>query len=209
LSGARGCREGKNWDNCQGGERAVARPGEKDREYIRLIEGMGWAELRALWDGIKRGTTPGWDEGKALEHLVVRGFKLGGLDAEYPYHVPPGGQILEQIDGVVFVEGHCFLLECKDESATDIEAISKLRIQLLRRPESTLGCVFTRQRFTRPALILTDLSIPHRILLWSDSHIEDALRKESFATILREKYRYLCMYGLEDHSPFYKELEVT
>src|SRR3954470_17424308 len=90
------------------------------------------------------------DGGKALEHLVVRAFKLGALDAEYPYHVPPGGRILEQIDGAIFMEGQCFLIECKDEDATDIEAISKLRIQLLRRPESTLGCVFTRQRFTGP-----------------------------------------------------------
>jgi hypothetical protein len=186
----------------------VARPSDKDLEYIRLIEAMRWAELRTLWSAIKSGSTPDWGDGKALEHLVVRAFKLEGLDAEYPYHVPPGGQILEQIDGVVFMDGHCFILECKDENATDIEAISKLRIQLLRRPDSTLGCVFTRQRFTRPALILTDLSIPHRMLLWSDSHIEDSLRKESFAKTLREKYRYLCMYGLEDHSPFYKELEV-
>jgi hypothetical protein len=107
------------------------------------------------------------------------------------------------------MEGHCFLLECKDEDATDIEAISKLRIQLLRRPESTLGCVFTRQRFTEPALILTDLSIPHRILLWSEFQIEESLREEDFARALRAKYRNLCMYGLTDHSLYYKELEVT
>lgn len=116
---------------------------------------------------------------------------------------------MEQIDGAVFMQCQCFLIECKDEDATDIEAISKLRIQLLRRPESTIGCVFTRQRFTKPALILTDLSIPHRILLWYDSHIEDALNKKNFAEALYAKYRYLCLYGLEDHSPFYKELEVT
>ncbi len=189
-------------------EEAVAKPSEKDLYYIKMIEKMGWPELRTLWAAIRSENTPGWEEGKAFEHLVVRAFKLGGLDVEFPYHVPPGGQILEQIDGVVFTEGHCFLLECKDEKATDIEAISKLRIQLLRRPETTLGCVFTRKRFTRPALILTDLSTPHRILLWSDSHIEDSLQKGSFALTLHEKYRYLCMYGLEDHSPFYKELEV-
>lgn len=186
----------------------MAKPSEKDLQYIDRVEGMDWRQLRDLWAAIKAKITPEWEEGKALEHLVVRAFRLDGLDAEYPYHVPPGGQILEQIDGVVFLGTHCFLLECKDENATDIEAISKLRIQLLRRPEATLGCVFTRDHFTRPALILTDLSIPHRILLWSDSHIEDSLRKRSFAKTLREKYRFLCMYGLEDHSPFYKELEV-
>jgi hypothetical protein len=106
------------------------------------------------------------------------------------------------------MDGLCFLLECKDEDATDIEAISKLRIQLLRRPESTLGCVFTRQRFTEPALVLTDLSIPHRILLWSEDHIGNALANEDFVTALRAKYRNLCMYGLTDHSPYYETLEV-
>jgi hypothetical protein len=188
----------------------VARPSAADLADIERIEKMGWKELNLLWQQIKNLNTTEWREGRALEHLVIRAFKLEEkADVEYPYHVPPGGQIIEQIDGVVFLDGLCFLIECKDEKATDIEAISKLRIQLLRRPESVLGCVFTRERFTKPALILTDLSLPHRILLWSDSHIEDSLRKESFANTLREKYRYLCMYGLEDHSPFYKELEVS
>lgn len=186
----------------------MAAPSEQDLRYITDIEKMQWSDLQQLWKQIKSGNTPGWEEGKALEHLVIRAFKLGKLDAEYPYHVPPGGQILEQIDGVVFLNCHCFLIECKDEKATDIEAISKLRIQLLRRPDSVMGCVFTSQRFTRPALILTDLSIPHRILLWHGSHIEDSLNKKDFVQTLREKHRYLCMYGLEDHSPFYKELEV-
>jgi hypothetical protein len=186
----------------------VARPSEKDLQYIRWIEQMGWQDLRMLWDTVKSGRTPGWDQGKALEHLVVRAFKLGDLDAEYPYHVPPGGRILEQIDGIVFTEGQCFLIECKDEDATDIEAISKLRIQLLRRPESTLGCVFTRQRFTEPALALTDLSVPHRILLWSEFNIGESLAKESFVDTLRVKYRSLCKYGLTDHSPYYEELEL-
>ncbi len=81
----------------------MARPSEKDLQYIRWMEAMGWQELRTLWDTIKRGRTPGWDDGKAMEYLIVRAFRLGALDAEYPYHVPPGGQILEQIDGVVFM----------------------------------------------------------------------------------------------------------
>ncbi len=187
----------------------MAEPSVKDLEYIKRAEKMKWKALSSLWGQIKAGSTPGWDNGKALEHLVVRAFRLGNLDAEYPYHVPLRGRILEQIDGFVFMESLCFLLECKDEDATDIEAISKLRIQLLRRPESTLGCVFTRHHFTEPALTLTDISVPHRILLWSEFDIEESLKKESFADTLRAKYRNLCMYGLEDHSPFYKQLEVT
>lgn len=187
----------------------MAKPNERDHNYIKMIEKMGWPKLRILWTAIKSGSTPGWEPGRAFEHLVIRAFKLNKMDAEYPYHVPPGGQILEQIDGAVFVEGHCFLLECKDEDATDIEAISKLRIQLLRRPETTFGCVFTRHHFTQPALTLNDLSVPYRILLWSELDIDESLKNECFAKTLRAKYRDLCMYGLTDHSPYYRELEVT
>jgi hypothetical protein len=150
----------------QGSNTVVARPSEKDLRYIRWIDAMGWQDLRMLWDTIKGGNTPGWDQGKALEHLVIRAFKLGGVDAEYPYHVPPGGRILEQIDGVVF-------------------------------------------HFTEPALIIADLSVPHRILLWSELDIGESLRNESFAATLRSKYRSLCMYGLTDHSPYYQKFEVT
>jgi hypothetical protein len=75
----------------------VAKPSEKDLEYVGWIRAMEWPELCGLWENIKSGNTPGWGDGKALEHLVVRAFELGGLEVEYPYHVPPAGNPLEQI----------------------------------------------------------------------------------------------------------------
>jgi hypothetical protein len=122
--------------------------------------------------------------------------------------VPPGGKPIEQIDRFVVLGQLVFLVECKDKDAVDIEAIAKLRNQLLHRPESTMGCVFTTGDFTTPALIVTDFSVPHRILLWSAIDIEDCLKKQDFKATLREKYIHLCKYGLTDHSPNYKELEV-
>jgi hypothetical protein len=193
---------------CQGSEVVVAKPSERDREYIDWIREMKWPELWGLWEKIASGNTPGWGDGKALEHLVVRAFELGGLEVEYPYHVPPGGNPLEQIDGIVYFPHHVYLLECKDEKATDIEAIAKLRNQLMRRPDTTLGCVFTRDHFTPPAVIVADFATPQRILLWSKLDIEGGLRNENFAIVLQYKYRQLCKYGLTDHSPYYKEQEV-
>jgi len=32
--------------------------------------------------------------------------------------------------------------------------------------------------------------------------------KKQFAGMLLDKYRHLCKYGLTDHSPYYKDLEV-
>jgi hypothetical protein len=153
----------------------VAKPSEKDLEYVMRAEGMSWADLSALWELIKAEKTPDWEGGKAFEHLVIRAFRLNGLEAEYPYDVPPGGKPIEQIDGLVYLQCYTFLVECKDKESVDIEAIAKLRNQLLRRPETTLGCVFTTGAFTEPALIITDFSVPHRILLWSKADIDKCL----------------------------------
>ena len=73
---------------------------------------------------------------------------------------------------------HIYLVECKDEKATDIEAIAKLRNQLMRRPDTTLGCVFTREHFTTAAVIVADFATPQRILLWSRGDIEGGLEPE-------------------------------
>ncbi len=186
----------------------MANPSEKDLAYIQRAEAMAWPDLTALWELIKAGNTPGWENGKAFEHLVIRAFKLNGLEAEYPYDVPPGGKPIEQIDGLVHLHSHTFLIECKDRAGVDIVAIAKLRHQLLRRPETTLGCVFAAGEFTEPALIITDLTVPHRILLWSVLDIEECLAQQNFAAVLLTKYRHLCKYGLTDHSLNYKKHEV-
>jgi hypothetical protein len=186
----------------------VATPSEKDLEYIARVEKMSWKHLSALWEQIKSGNTPDWESGKALEHLVIRAFKLNKLEAEYPYDVPPGGKVIEQIDGLVHMRCYTFLIECKDKESVDIEAIAKLRNQLLRRPDTTFGCVFAAERFTEPALLLADFSLPHRILLWSEVDIERCLQKKDFASTLLGKYRHLCKYGLTDHSPNYRGLEL-
>jgi hypothetical protein len=169
---------------------------------------MKWKDLSALWQAIKKGDTPGWDDGKALEYLVVRAFELNRIRVEYPYHVPPGGDPIEQIDGMVILDGSAYLLECKDTTSVDIVPVTKLVNQLIRRPQTTCGSVFTSGAFSTPATILADLSLPHRILFWSGIDVESALTAKDFASALREKYYRLCKFGLTDYSPHYRELEV-
>ncbi len=83
---------------------------DTDEKYISTVEKMGWEELADLWEQIKAGTAVGWAEGKALEHLVVRAFRLSQLTAEYPFDVPPGGRAFEEIDGMVVLGSNAFLL---------------------------------------------------------------------------------------------------
>ena len=187
----------------------MANPSEKaiaDKERARS---MSWSDLRKLWEDIVADKTDDWHEGKALEHLIIRGFELSKLKVEYPYDVPPGGKPIEQIDGLVYLDAIPFLIECKDKEKVDVEAIAKLRNQLLRRPPTTMGCVFVSGEFTAPALILTDLICPLQITLWPGFDIEAAIDSKDFESVLRKKFENLCMYGLTDHSPNYKRLEAT
>jgi Restriction endonuclease len=185
----------------------MARPSDRDIRYKELAQRLTWEDSSRLWQQIKQGATPDWDEGKALEHLVVRAFELSGLRVEYPFDVPPGGKRLEQIDGMVFLDRLPFLVECKDRDTVDIEAVAKLRNQLSRRPPTTMGCLFITGDYTDPALILADFAVPHQITLWNGDDIEAALQARDFQAMLVKKYNDLCMFGLTDQSPNFRALE--
>lgn len=183
----------------------MVRPSGQALKYREQVAHLSWDGLSALWDDLQGGRLAGWDAGKALEYLVVRGFALSGLQVEYPYEVPLAGHPLEQIDGMVYLGDVPFLIECKDREAVDIQAIAKMRNQLMRRPPATMGCVFVSGTFTRPAIILCDFAAPHRITLWSGLDIAGALQARDFAQALQRKYHELCMFGLTDHSPHWRE----
>jgi Restriction endonuclease len=182
----------------------MAKPSNRDINYRDKAQKLTWKSLLPLWRRIKEGATPGWDEGKAFEHLIVRAFELSSLRVEYPFDVPPGGRPIEQIDGMVFLDQIPFLLECKDRDSVDVEAIAKLRNQLLRRPPTTMGCVFTTGGYAPAALILADFAVPHQITLWSGDDIEEALAARDFKKMLIKKYEDLCMFELTDYSPYFR-----
>jgi hypothetical protein len=186
----------------------MATPSEKSKTYVQRAENLDWSGIQSLWKEIQTGDATGWDEGKALEHLIVRGFKLSNLEVEYPFDVPPGGKPIEQIDGIIYLNELVFLIECKDKDSSDVEVIAKVRHQLSRRPPTTFGCIFVTGAFTSPALILADLTEPRRLLLWTKDDIEKAIDANNFKDALIRKYKDLCKFGLLDNSPFYKELEV-
>lgn len=186
----------------------MAKPSAKSKSDKFRAQAMAWPDLQDLWEVIAGDTLSGWDQGKAFEHLVVRGFELSGLRVEYPYDVPPGGRPIEQIDGLVYLGESPFLIECKDKHKVDIEAIAKLHNQLLRRPPTTMGCVFTSGNFTEPALLLASYMVPYRVLLWSSFDVERAIKLQDFGCVLRQKYENLCMYGLTDDLSNYMVREV-
>jgi hypothetical protein len=131
-------------------------------DYERIIKSLQWDGLRSLWDSIEARSTSAWDAGKAFEYLVLRAFELDGADVKWPYRVKLFGEEVEQVDGVIYSGGLSCLVESKDfaDKPVDIAPIAKLRNQLLRRPASTIGLIFSRTGFTDPATHLSYFSLP-------------------------------------------------
>ena len=53
---------------------------------IKLI--ADWNGLRNLWNAVRAGATPGWENGEAMEYLVIRAFELDPDEpatVRYPY----------------------------------------------------------------------------------------------------------------------------
>ena len=166
----------------------MAKKSEHALEDMKRAEAMEWPALGTHWNEIITGTAWGWHKGKALEHLVIRGFKLSGLTADDPYDVPSEGTPIEQIDGLVFLEAIPFLIECKDTKiAANRTPISQLRDQLLHRPPITMGCFFATGGFTGPALAFADSCGSPRVTLWSRSDVKDGLESTDFGAVLRRK----------------------
>lgn len=167
-------------------------------EYEKKISEYDWDGLLSLWERIEAGTTDkeGWMPGRAFEYLVLRAFQLDGAKIRWPYNVGK----LEQIDGVVYLEGLAFLIECKDQAeSVNIEPMAKLRNQLSRRPTATMGMVFSRSGFTESALMLEQKTSPQKILLWTGEEITYALRKRYMKRGLIEKYRHCIEDGIPDY----------
>jgi hypothetical protein len=139
---------------------------------------------------------PEWPRGTALEYLILRAFQLEGAKVTWPFLVyppknrqQPGKVRLEQIDGAIYFSGYAFLVEAKDrDDPIDFSAVAKLKAQLLRRPHSVFGAVFSISEFTDAALALADLLPPPNVLLWGGPEIDLALRRQRLCAGMELQY---------------------
>ncbi len=162
-----------------------------EEELKNKVQSYDWTELEKLWNNIQEGTT-GWERGKALEYFILRAFELEKSVVRYPYSVSN----VEQIDGVVYIENIACIIECKDTSdPLNFEPIAKLRSQLMRRPSSVIGSIFSINGITQPALKLLDTIQPQTILIWEKLEIDYCLKNKNFCTSLIKKYRAEVEYG--------------
>ncbi len=170
---------------------------------VRIKQITDWNGLRALWSGIQTGNPAGWEQGEALEYLVVRAFELDPeekVHVRYPYEVSLFGEKVEEIDGAIHLTGLTCLIESKDWGKNvAIGPIVKMRSQLLRRPAGTIGLMFSKRSFTTPAKYLAHFTMPQAVLLWSEYDLQVAMDEGRICRLLRLKHRVSCEDGIPDY----------
>ncbi len=165
-----------------------------EEEYASRVKAMGWSRLRAFHERLVEGRVEGWEPGKAFEYLVLRAFELEGATVTWPYVIqlsaPESAGETEQIDGAIYSDGLACIVEAKDTSKSmNIEPIAKMRNQLLRRPASTVGLIFSCGGFSSAATTLVKFVGPQAILLWKGGEVAHALKHRTFREGLQAKYR--------------------
>lgn len=173
---------------------------DKSAEYVDLIREIKTpTDVARLWQQIRSGKTKGWEDGKALEYLILRAFELEKAEVVWPFTVFFAGGQLEQIDGIVHFDHHTLMVECKDTvEKVNVEPVAKLRHQIGRRPPGILGSVFSTSGFSEAAVLLTTYAAQNNILLWHGADIKKALLEGRMIASFREKYAYLLRTGLPD-----------
>ena len=174
-------------------------------EYKRRILALGHSGLLKMWDDIQAGTgLADWPPGKALEYLILRAFQLEGAEVSWPYRVyfpQERSLLLEEIDGALYFDGVSCLVECKAQrEKKDLGAVPiiKLKSQLMRRPRSTIGAVFSLGGFTQEAATLVQMLPPTDVLLWRGAEIDLALRRQLLCDGMKRKLRYAVERGFPD-----------
>lgn len=156
----------------------------------------GWPELRQLWTRIQERRATERPPGKALEYLVLRAFELDGAFVRSAYVVRLDGEPLEELDGAIYVGSMRCIVECKDRrDPLGVEALAKLRNQLLRRPAGMLGVLFSTSGYRESAITLARFSGQQPIVLWYPQEITRMLELENPCAMLNLKYRFCVEEG--------------
>jgi hypothetical protein len=176
------------------------RPMAWTRERVRGISAPD--DLLRLYDDLESGAAgePS-TRGLLFEDLVIKAFELESAQVRWSFDVTQQGDVVEQMDGAVYVDHLAAIVEAKHWSTpVNVAPIARLRSQLLNRPAQVIGVVFSRQGFTEPAKALTRMMFPQTVLLWEGSELREAVQKGQVCEGLRVKYRYAVEESVPDYN---------
>jgi hypothetical protein len=174
-----------------------------NQEYKDIFQQYDLEKLRGLWKIIREGGTPDrMEKGKAFEFMIMRLFELDNASVTYSYSVvdssPDSNSLpIEEIDGLFYYQHYIGMVECKNYTSyegkrprnVDFTPIAKLRSQLLRRPVTAIGNVFSATGFTSPAVALATHLHPQTILLWNKDDVDYVIDKGRICPYFIKKYR--------------------
>jgi len=165
-----------------------------------------WSEIQDVWsdlvpDSLRieprvvrkfRGKTlTNRQAGYVFESWVIAAFRLSGFSGHSPFTVPRAAnkRALEHVDGLVFDGYQGFLIESKFSlKGVDFVPVAQLHVCVEHRPVGTLGLLFSAFGFTEPAVELSTMLHPIRVLMIDQNDLKWANDSpKRFRTMIRLK----------------------
>jgi restriction system protein len=163
-------------------------------------------QLSSLRDDLARlFTEPDpWRRGKKLEGVLNRLFALDGMSLRESFHLvgDEGEGIVEQIDGVVAIDGEVYLVETKWLSDTvGVSDISQHLVRLMSRSEAR-GIFISASEFGAPAIAQSKEFLAHKVsvlceleevvclLEAPDANVRDYFREKVRAAVAEKRPLY-------------------
>jgi restriction system protein len=115
-----------------------------------------------------------WKRGKALEKVLNRLFRFLGVLVREDFKLvgDEGEGIVEQIDGVIELDGHLYLVEMKwEKDALDVIAVSRHLSRLFVRDDAMRGIVIAANGYGGAAIAECKKAITKRVIVLLDLHV--------------------------------------
>lgn len=139
---------------------AITRPGQGE-ERRALRERL--AALPGMADPRQRGV--------AFEALLNDIFRLDGLSVREAFTLQsPSGQVGEQVDGLVVLDGHPILVEAKWRAGRlGVEDVSRHLVRVYSRPPGVLGLIVSASGFAPTAVEECRRALAQRVIMLAEA----------------------------------------
>jgi len=145
--------------------------------------------------------------GKLLEQVLNRLFKAYGILVKESFALikEEGEGVSEQIDGVIKIDGHTYLVEMKWwQKPLGKEEISPHLVNIFSRGHAG-GIIISASQYTKPAIITCKEALLHKVIVLCElEEIVMLLEKEKD---LQDFFRTKIDVAIADKNPLFKPLE--
>ena len=144
------------------------------------------------------------ERGLAFEALLNDMFKLDGLNVRETFTLSTEeGQIGEQIDGLIVLDGQPVLVEAKWHTSTlGVNDVSRHLVRLYGRPAGVHGLIVSASKFATPAVEECKRALTQRVIMLAEVN-ELLLLLEEPNTCLRKWLREKCLAASVDRRPLF------